>query len=159
MYKDIIKKNWKSGNEDIMNKSVELVSELLEEVKEMNLNKYWHFIRMQQGLMSGGHYNEDFARYDVEKMYHIDKRGVRHEGEHWSVEQARKVMQEHNITQHYNAWDVYVGLNAFWHDIGECLSEEDVIKTAIAFWFKDSDFPQSVGKVWWYMCKKQELDK
>ena len=153
-YKEIVKKNFKSGSEETMNKSVELVSELLEDMKEMCPEKYWHFIRKQQGIMSNGHYNEEFARYDVDKMYHTDKKGSRIEGEHWSVDQARTVMQENGINSHYNVWDGYVGLNAFWHDLDCVLDEESIVKTAIAFWFKDEDFTDKVGKIWWYMCNK-----
>lgn len=159
MYKEIIKKNWKSGSEEIMNKSVDMVAELLEEMKDVCPNKYWHFIRKQQGLMSGGHYDEEFARYDVKQMYHVDKRGNKVEGEHWSMEQARQVMQENGIGGKNTVEDVYVGLNAFWHDLGEELEESEVIKSAIAFWFKDSDFPKSVGKIWWYMCQKKEVEQ
>lgn len=158
MYKEIIKKNWKSGSEEIMNKSVDMVAELLEEMKEVCPKKYWWFIRKQQGLMSGGHYDEDFARYDVKQMYHVDKRGNKVEGEHWSMEQARQVMQENGIGGKNTVEDVYVGLNAFWHDLSCDLEENEVIKAAIAFWFKDADFPDKVGKVWWYMNEKMEVE-
>lgn len=158
MYKEIIKKNWKSGSEEIMNKSVDMVAELLEEMKEVCPKKYWWFIRKQQGLMSGGHYDEEFARYDVKQKYHVDKRGNKVEGEHWSMEQARQVMQENGIGGKNTVEDVYVGLNAFWHDLGCDLEENEVIKAAIAFWFKDADFPDKVGKVWWYMCQKMEVE-
>jgi hypothetical protein len=131
MYKEIIKKNWKSGSEDIMNKSVDMVAELLEEMKEVCPKKYWWFIRKQQGLMSGGHYDEEFARYDVKQMWHIDKQGRRVEGEHWSMEQARQVMQENGIGGKNTVEDVYVGLNAFWHDLGCDL--EEVYKTHLIF--------------------------
>lgn len=158
MYKEIIKKNWKSGSEEIMNKSVDMVAELLEEMKEVCPKKYWWFIRKQQGLMSGGHYDEEFARYDVKQMYHVDKRGNKVEGEHWSMEQARQVMQENGIGGKNTVEDVYVGLNAFWHDLGCDLDESEVIKAAVAFWFKDADFPDKVGKVWWYMNEKMEVE-
>lgn len=36
MYKEIIKKNWRNSSEEVMNRSVDLVAELLEEVKESN---------------------------------------------------------------------------------------------------------------------------
>lgn len=159
MYKEIIKKNWKSGSEEIMNKSVDMVAELLEEIKAVCPKKYWWFIRKQQGLMSGGHYDEDFARYDVKQMYHVDKQGNKVEGEHWSMEQARQVMQENGIGGKNNVEDVYVGLNAFWHDLA-CVEEDDeIVKLAVAFWFKDSDFSDKVGKIWWYICAKKEIEE
>lgn len=154
MYREIIRQNWKNGSEEIMNKSIEMVGELLEEVKKTNPDKYWNFIREQQGLMSGGHYDRDFAQYDVSKMYHTTKRGEKKIGEHWSLEQARQVRQEKGLGGNINDYDVYVALNAFWHDT-ECSIEEEktIIDAAIAFWFMDEDFPAK-NKVWWYFCKK-----
>ena len=56
MYKEIIEKNWKSGNEVIMSKSIDMVSDLLKNIKNEHPEMYWLFIREQQGLFSGGHY-------------------------------------------------------------------------------------------------------
>lgn len=158
-YKEIIKKNWKSGSEEVMNKSVELVEELLEEMKEAHKDRYWLFMRKQQGLISGGHYDEDFARYDVSKMYHIDKQGRRVEGEHWSVSQAKEVMQSNGISAPNNEYDVYVALNAFWHDLSNVEEDDEIVKLAVAFWFKDADFSSKKGKIWWYMCSKMEVEE
>lgn len=159
IYKEIIKKNWKNGSEEVMNKSVELVDALLMEMKAFHKDKYWLFMRKQQGLMSGGHYDEDFARYDVGQMWHIDKQGRRVEGEHWSLAQAKEVMQSNGISAPNNEYDVYVALNAFWHDLA-CVEEYDeIVKLAVAFWFKDSDFSDKVGKIWWYMCAKKEMEE
>lgn len=154
MYKEIIKKNWRNSSEETMNKSVDLVAELLEDVKESNPEEYWRFIRKQQGLMSGGHYDEEFARYDVKQMWHTTKHGEKRMGEHWSVEQAKQVMREHGLSAPINEFDVYVALNAFWHDL-ECVitDESMLIEAAIEFWFKDDDFA-ATNKVWWYMCSK-----
>ena len=68
MYKEIIEKNWNNGNEVIMHKSVDMVSDLLKNIKNEHPEMYWLFIRKQQGLFSGGHYDEisgkahDFSR-------------------------------------------------------------------------------------------------
>nr|DAL65629.1 MAG TPA_asm: hypothetical protein [Caudoviricetes sp.] len=152
MYKEIVKKNWNSGNKEIMHKSVDMIADLLEEIKEEHPEKYWLFIRQQQGLMSSGHYNEEFARYDVEKMWHLSKDGKKHEGEHWTIKQAKQVMQNYNLASPINEYDVYVALNAFWHDL-ECVipDEDTLIEAAVAFWFKDCDFDEH-NKVWRYFC-------
>ena len=156
MYKEIIEKNWKSGNEVIMHKSVDMVSDLLKNIKNEHPEMYWLFIRKQQGLFSGGHYDEKFARYDVEKMWHITKDGIKHEGEHWNVSQARQVMREHGLALPINEYDVYVALNAFWHDLSCVITDEDeLIEAAIKFWFKDEDF-EGDCKIWWYMCSSKE---
>ena len=44
MYKEIIEKNWKSGNEVIMSKSVDMVSDLLKNIKNEHPEMYWLFI-------------------------------------------------------------------------------------------------------------------
>ena len=150
MYKDLIKESLVKGSDEVMHKSVELVDELLMEVKQEHPQRYWRFVREQQGLISGGHYNEEFARYDVEQMWHTDKRGEKHCGEHWSVSQARQVMREHGLASPINEYDVYVALNAFWHDLACVIEDESVlIEAAVAFWFKDED---TVGhsKIWRY---------
>ena len=100
--------------------------------------------------------DEKFARYDVEKMWHIAKDGIKHEGEHWNVSQARQVMREHGLSLPINEYDVYVALNAFWHDLSCVISDEDeLIEAAIKFWFKDEDF-EGDCKIWWYMCSSKE---
>lgn len=156
MYKEIVKQSLGKGSEEVMHKSVELVDELLMEIKHEHPQRYWRFIREQQGLVSGGHYDEAFARYDVEQMWHTDKRGEKHCGEHWSVSQARQVMREHGLASPVNEYDVYVALNAFWHDLACVIEEESVIvEAAVAFWFKDEDF-SGKSKVWWYFCNREK---
>lgn len=156
MYKEIVQQSLGKGSEEVMHKSVELVDELLMEIKHEHPQRYWRFIREQQGLVSGGHYDEAFARYDVEQMWHTDKRGEKHCGEHWSVSQARQVMREHGLASPVNEYDVYVALNAFWHDLSCVIEEESVIvEAAVAFWFKDEDFGDK-SKVWWYFCNREK---
>lgn len=156
MYKEIVKQSLRKGSEEVMHKSVELVDELLMEIKQEHPQRYWRFIREQQGLVSGGHYDEAFARYDVEQMWHTDKRGEKHCGEHWSVSQARQVMREHGLASPVNEYDVYVAINAFWHDLSCVIEEESVIvEAAVAFWFKDEDF-SGKSKVWWYLCEREK---
>ena len=158
IYKEIIKKNLKNGSEEVMNKSIELVDVLLMEMQSFSKDKYWMFLRKQQGLMSGGHYDEDFARYDVCNMWHIDKQGRRVEGEHWSLAQTKEVMQSNGISSPNNEYDVYMALNAFWHDLSNVEEDDEIVKLAVAFWFKDADFSSKKGKIWWYMCSKMEVE-
>lgn len=90
-------------------------------------------------------------------MWHTDKRGEKHCGEHWSVSQARQVMREHGLASPINEYDVYVALNAFWHDLACVIEDESVlIEAAVAFWFKDED---SVGhsKIWRYLQLKTPI--
>ena len=82
-------------------------------------------------------------------------------GEHYDINCAKKIYDKYikNLNKGYNIWDVYVALNAQYHDYhrlytawyGE-ITEEDldnkIILSAITFWFKDED--AKCGKVWNY---------
>ena len=104
----------------------------------------------------GPHYNECFARMDVAAMRHKGKAGE-HKGEHWNMEQVATAIKGMSIPGNTNIWDVYVALNANWHDKEVKFSEwfgpdaeKKIIDDAINFYFLDDDAPE--GKVWIYMC-------
>lgn len=69
------------------------------------------------------------------------------------------LMYVRNLDSSYTYWDVYVAMNAQFHDYARLYNEwysniirEDldnkIITSAINFWFKDED--AGVGKVWNY---------
>lgn len=147
------------GTEKKMEKSVEHVSEFLCELKEIHPEKYWNFIRKEFGNLFDGHYNEDFAMYDVSEMIHIDKTGKPHKGEYWSIRDIRKT--ELKAPPPYNEWDLYVALNGAYHDKYEGMKERhpewkqekienEIIHSAIDLYFKDADWGGK-RKVWDYM--------
>lgn len=160
-YEEMIEDARKKGitSEKKMEKSIEHVSELLCDLKEMHPEKYWHFIRKEFGNMFDGHYNEAFALYDVSEMHHKDKMGKVYQGEHWSM----KEIMEAGIKPHapYNEWDLYVALNAEYHDSCEGLKErhpewseekveKEIIHSGIDFYMKDEDWATK-RKVWDYI--------
>ena len=62
------------------------------------------------------------------------------------------------------AGDFYVALNSQWHDYHNVMSkllpneaevDKAIIETAMAFWFKDEDWP-GVEKVWVYYRAKNK---
>ncbi len=82
-------------------------------------------------------------------------------GEIYSIEEAKLIYEKYvrNIDSSYNYWDVYVAINAQYHDYVKLYKEwhsnistddlnNKIISYAINFWFKDED--ASVGKVWNY---------
>lgn len=112
-------------------------------MKKEHPDKYWKFIRKQHGIMYNNHYDEEFARWDVEQMKPL--------GVYWTpaqIEEATKGMTFPNGT---NKWDVFVGFNAFANDLKPELTDEQIIKAAYKFWFADTDFSKE-GKIWLYMC-------
>lgn len=82
-------------------------------------------------------------------------------GEVFTVEDAKAIYDKHvrNINREITYWDVYVAVNAQYHDyvrlyqdwfpnLTEEQLDEKVIYSAINFWFKDED--AGTGKVWNY---------
>ena len=102
-----------------------------------------------------------FAKYQVSHMYHTKKDGTVCRGEVFTIEQAKQVYERYvrNINPSYTYWDVYVALNAQYHDYAKLYQEwfdcdakdilkDKVIQAALIFWFQDEDAGE--GKVWNY---------
>ena len=99
--------------------------------------------------------------YQVCSMYHTKANGIVCRGEVFTVEDAKAIYDKHvrNINREITYWDVYVAVNAQYHDyvrlyqdwfpnLTEEQLDEKVIYSAINFWFKDED--AGTGKVWNY---------
>ena len=132
------------------------LDEAMECLKEKDPEKYDEAIRDIHEVFCGPHYNECFARMDVAAMRHKGKAGE-HKGEHWNMEQVATAIKGMSIPGNTNIWDVYVALNANWHDKEIKFTEwfgpdadKRIIEDAINFYFLDDDAPE--GKVWIYMC-------
>lgn len=162
MYKNIVKENYAKvkGDDSVMWASVELVSELLEEIKELNKERYWKFMRDTHELMYGRHFDKAYAEWQVEKMGHRSPDGHEHRGAHWTLEQTTEVYHKYKskLPSEVNPYDFYVALNSQYHDYwcwaksvfatdGE--AEQAIIDGAVRFWFMDDDWPTPT-KVWEY---------
>ena len=97
--------------------------------------------------LSGGHYDEEFARHDISKMLP--------RGEYWSLKQVEDATKGMSFPQGTTPCDKWVAFNAFANDLDGVLSDEDIIKVAYAFWFADKDWVGKWGKIWTYMCSNQ----
>lgn len=136
--------------------SIEEVSEYLDCQKDNDKDKYWKMMRKLHEVWNGKHYDEMFAEWEVEQMYHIE--GDRESrGEYWTRKQTNDVLAQYRsrVPSQYNECDFYVALNATYHDLVVSKKkrfpdryESEIIEDAIAFWFNDDDKPD--GKVWWY---------
>lgn len=166
-YHNLIKGNYAAvkGNDGIMWANIELVDELLEGVREAHPDRYWAFMRQVHELMYGKHFDAEYAEWEVEQMYHIGDDGKEYKGEHWTMRDAASVAQKYRgrYPGEYNEYDIYVALNAQWHD-AICVAkrhfpsieeaEDYIIDETIAVWLNDSDWPVH-DKVWrYFMCKK-----
>lgn len=165
-YYDLVKSNYATmkGNDGVMWAQIEAVDELLEELMEPHPKEYWAFMRRAHEAMFGMHFNEAYAEWQVEHMYHIGDDGREYKGERWSLKDTTSVMQKYRgrIPGEYNEYDVYVALNAQWHDtictakrhfstIEE--AESYIIDEAVAVWLNDQDWGAH-DKVWRYFrCK------
>lgn len=117
------------------------VDEILDDIKEAHPNVYWNFIRNQYGILFKGHYNEEFARYDVSQMKPI--------GEYWSCKDIEEVTKGMAFPAGTTIWDKYVAFNGMANDLQ---GEEDaiILKVAYKFYFADKDWHNG-NKVWEYM--------
>lgn len=151
------------NTEKQMWQSVDAIDGMLAELKKSDKQAYWAFMRKQHGIVSGGHYGEDFARYDVAQMRYTDKEGKTHKEPHWSVEQAEEVMKTLQFPSGVTKWDWWVALCATYSDLCSVLDDEKIIKVAYVFFFKDEDWSEenksgySTTKVWdYFTCKNDK---
>ena len=157
-YIDLIKKAKENGqwSEKTMWCAVESISEMLEDWKDQDPKAFWNFMRTQHGIMSGGHYNEEFAMHDVEQIKYTDKAGDPHEGAYWTVEQTKEATKGLTLPASVTPWDVYVALNVMHSDLCKDLDDAHIIKAAYLFFFSDEDWSKkgSSTKIWEYMSMK-----
>lgn len=106
-------------------------------------------MRKQYELFNGPHYDEDFAKADVSKIHYIGKSNDRRTGEYWSKQQIEEATKGMNFPSGTTVWDKYVAFNAFYSDLCQVLSEEEIMKAALRFFFLDEDAAD--GKIWHYM--------
>lgn len=149
-----------TGSSQKMWDTIDIVSETMQCIEDTNPDLYWGMIKDVYRVLCGGHYNQKFAEWQVEQMYHIGIDGKEHKGAHWTKSQIDDVISSHRgeIPKSYTDWDVYVALNASYHDL--CKSkkkrhpdnyEEEILLDGIAFWFNDDDMKEN--KVWDYFNK------
>lgn len=133
----------------------------LDDVEHNNPKMFWKAMRKFHEHIKGKHFDEMYAKHQVSEMYHVKRTGVVCKGEIYSIEYAKQIYEKkiRPINNNYNCWDVYVAINAQYHDYVRLFKEwnsditdehlnEKVIDSAINFWFKDDDADD--GKVWNY---------
>ena len=138
------------GDEKKMWETVDITAEAMNYIKEQNPGKHDCLMRKLSESLYGKHYSEELARADVEKMHHSGKDGVIHRGAHWSPEEVEAALSDKSINKSVTKWDKFVAANAFWHDLSNDFTDEQIICATYKFWFADEDW-HSDGKIWDYM--------
>ena len=152
---DIISKYGKGKGEDVMWKSTKVISDFLYPMKETNKHEYWKLMREVYGIMSNGHYNEEFAMHDVSDIEYTNRKGEKKEGAYWTIEQVEEATKTMAFPSSVNKWDKWVAFNMMRADLCKDMEDADIIKATYAFFFKDEDWkPNSSTKVWDYAACK-----
>lgn len=154
-YRTMVDQAKKTGvtNEKMMWESIDSFSELLEELKEFHPQMYWDFMRKQHGIMYHGHYDEEFAKYDVSKMHYTTKSGEKREGAYWTPEQIESATTGMKFPNGTTKWDKFVAFSAAYSDFCKYFEDADILKIGYAFYFADEDWG-SDSKVWEYISNK-----
>lgn len=130
------------ASEKVMWDSVDDLDDMLCDIKREHPDKYWKFIRKQHGIIYNNHYDERFARWDVEQMKPL--------GMYWSLPQIEEVAKGMAFPAGTTPWDKFVAFNSFANDLHDTIPDEQIIKAAHAFWFADKDW-KGEGKIWKYV--------
>ena len=122
-------------------------------------------LRKVYGVISGGHYNEEFAHEDIAKMYYVDEDGEMHHGPYWTDEDLLAIYNEHrDEIPDYNRWDFAVTMTMIKSDHCKLLSEwfpdddnsmrnERIVQLALN-WLEDEDNPFGSSKIWYYLNRR-----
>ena len=156
---ELIQTYGKGKGESKMWESTKVISEYLDPMKEKDRHGYWCMMRRVYGVMSEGHYNEEFARYDVNGMEYTNREGKKKSGEYWSVEQVEEATKSLQFPSGVNQWDKYVAFNAMYSDLCRKMDDSTILNVAYLFYFADEDWPSPGTKIWDYFCMKNRLKK
>ena len=157
---ELVQKYGKGQGEAKMWASVAVLSEALEPMKETDKENYWCILRKMYGVMSDGHYNEEFAMYDVGMIEYTGRNGEKKRGGYWSADQVDEATRGFRFPSGVNKWDKFVGFNLMYSDLCRKMDDAQVLDAAYLFYFADEDWPGgSSTKVWDYVCCKHSKRK
>jgi hypothetical protein len=153
-YKKMIEQARSKGvaTEAMMWGSIEEVDQMLEQMKEHHKQLYWDFMHNQHKIIYKGHYNEEFAEYELEHVYYINKVGEKTNKPYWTIEQIEEATRGFNYPQGTTKWDKWVAHNTFRSDTMKSLPDDLALKSGWEFFFDDIDFKkEGTTKLWEYM--------
>lgn len=139
----------KGVGESVMLKSVARVDKLLDCMVEHHPDAYAAFMRGSYEDMFGPHYNEEYAREDVDLIDYTDKQGRQQHGAHWTIDEVKSVTRDMAFDAKVTPYDKWVAFNSFYADTCKVLTDDEIIRSAYQYFFCDEDAPD--GKIWLYM--------
>lgn len=146
---------------DKMTEAIILLTPILDKIQIEDGDEHIKILKCIHELYIGKHFNEYFAKEQVSRMYHTQLDGYICKGEVYNESVAKCIHKKlcKYANEHITLWDVYVAINAQYHD--HCVEyktwfknidkeelDDKVFSAAINFWFGDEDAGNS--KVWNY---------
>ena len=160
-YKDLYSNAQTLGlnSEKKMHACIEQLSKDILPLKDTHPDIYWHLLRNQHAIMFDRHYTESYANYDVNGLRYMNAEGKTCEGPHWTraeVVAATKGLQFHPKV---NDWDKYVAFNSMYADLCAEMTDEEILKAAYLFYFRDKDWQTNddCTKIWDYMSSHSAM--
>lgn len=150
---ELIDKYGKGASNDKMKALSMCLSKHFTMMKAAHEEKYWALMRDVFGILTDGHYNEEFATYDVSGIEYTDRSGAKHKGAHWSMEQVKEATKDYKFPAGVNEWDIFVAANALYADLCKRFDDKQVLDAMHSFFFADEDWPGN-NKIWHYMACK-----
>ena len=140
---------------------IESMGKSLCDNQDLDKDIFWDIMKDFQEEVYGEHFNEPYAEWQVEHMYHTDKNGHKIHKPWFTMSEAKSVYDKKikGLNKDITICDVYVALNAQYHDninlyekwfpqANEDELEAIIIESTINDWFDDED--ASAEKVWRY---------
>lgn len=118
---------------------MDTIDKIKEVVKKEHPDLYWRWVREEHVKHHGYHYNEEMALYDVSRMYHTEN-GIKMQGEVISMHEAKMIRHRHSIPPQVTDCDLYVAINATYHDKKKLFSE----------WFSEEELPGKLEEEMYY---------
>ena len=157
---DFTKKYSTGKGEGVMWKTVAIISDAVE--KSMPESERHALMRKMYSAMSGCHYNEEFAKEDVAKMFYVDEDGNEHYAPYWTESQVKDVYDSiRDEIPDYNMWDFFTTVNMiksdncplyreWFPDASQSDMDEKFVQSSIA-WLNDADYKYPDTKIWHYL--------
>lgn len=135
--------------------------DIVENKNDKDNEMFWCIMKDIHEELRGKHFDEVYATCQVDNMYHTDNKGNKITSPMFTPIDVRKLYDKKfkSINNNITFWDVYVALNAQYHDNIELYKEwfgednienikDKIIESAIVNWFEDED--AGIEKVWNY---------
>lgn len=135
--------------------------DIVENKNDKDNEMFWCIMKDIHEELRGKHFDEVYATYQIDNMYHTDNKGNKITSPMFTPIDVRKLYDKKfkSINSNITFWDIYVALNAQYHDNIELYKEwfgednienikDKIIESAIVNWFEDED--AGIEKVWNY---------